>query len=1427
MKKTILTLAITLLSILSGNLYAQGMQIFVKIIPSSKMITLDVDSDKSIENIKQIIQSKEGIPPLNQKLYFDGKKLEDGRSLADYNIQKEAVLILVNPSKKSLLSVVPGSSFNVKAGTIVAAEKLDLKPSTDYSLISSLDVSYGVTNNVKENSLAYFYRDFIFQTTPPAFSGDLTFGYNVYDLIYTNTNTLKLLYNSGSSSPWKLDNSSINNTSSKSVSASFTNEILREITLGDCQATQSLSKITACGSYVWNNVNYTESGVYSFPTKTKNGCDSIAKLDLTINPIKTGIDLQTACKSYTWIDGKTYTASNNIATHKLTAKNGCDSIVTLNLTINPVKTGIDIQTACTSYTWIDGKTYTVSNKIATHTLTAKNGCDSTVTLNLTINPVKTGTDIQTACTSYTWIDGKTYTTSNNIATHKLTAKNGCDSTVTLNLTIIPMGTFALTSAAGTNAQIKCINTAITPITYTTSTGTTGAKFAGLPAGVTGTWLAGKITISGTPTEAGVFNYTATAEGTCTTVTGKITVNKNTLNLSSGLDSQTLCINTPSSKIAYSTLGATGGTFSGLPLGVTGYFGPALNTPEGKNQINISGTPSVAGNYTFTVTLTGGCGVTTTTGLITVLPKNTIALSSVAGTNAQTKCVNTPITNITYKTASATGATFTGLPTGVTGKWENNVVTISGTPTVARLFTYTVTLTGGCAVVTATGTINSTLNTIVLSSVVGTDLQTKCINTAITPITYTTSIASGATVTGLPTGVKGVWASNKLTISGTPTVAGTFDYTVTLTGGCSVVTKTGKLIVNPINTVALSSAVGSNLQTVCANTSIATITYKTTGATGATFTGLPIGVTGVWANNTVSITGTPTKAGIYAYTVMLNGGCSAISVKGSITVNALNTIALSSVVGTNLQKVCVNSSITPIGYKTTGATNVTFTGLPTGVKGTYSAGVVTISGIPTLVGTYNYQVTATGNCNPVSLLGTITVNPANSIVLKSDVGSTSQKVCVNTTITPITYTTTGATGATFSGLPAGVTGAWLNNTVTINGKSTVAGSYSYTVLLTGGCSAISVKGSITVNAFNTIALSSVVGTNLQKVCVNSSITPIGYKTTGATNVTFTGLPTGVKGTYSAGVVTISGIPTLVGTYNYQVTATGNCNPVSLLGTITVNPANSIVLKSDVGSTSQKVCVNTTITPITYTTTGATGATFSGLPAGVTGAWLNNTVTISGKTTVAGSYSYTVLLTGGCTVVSAKGTLSVSVMNTLTLTSGLASLSQTKNLNSAISAVTYTTAGVATINVIGVLPKGVSYTISTGKITIAGTPTSAGVYTYQVELIGSCTTLIGGGTITVIDPMAPIAVSGFLIGKSDVKVTPYPNPFTSTFRLNMETNSDAPVNVRLMDIGGRIIENHDIPVYELSNKEFGTDYSEGVYIVVLTQGETVNTLRIVKQ
>ncbi|MGB1120241.1 MAG: T9SS type A sorting domain-containing protein, partial [Chitinophagales bacterium] len=202
-------------------------------------------------------------------------------------------------------------------------------------------------------------------------------------------------------------------------------------------ATTGTDVITACDSYIWIDGNtYTASNSTARFTLTNvAGCDSVVTLDLTINNSTTGTDVITACDSYTWIDGQTYTASNDSATFTLMNAAGCDSLVTLDLTINNSSTGIDVITACDSYTWIDGQTYTASNDSATTTLTNAAGCDSVVTLDLTITNSTAATDVQSACDSYTWIDGNTYTASNSTATFTLTNAAGCDSVVTLDLTI--------------------------------------------------------------------------------------------------------------------------------------------------------------------------------------------------------------------------------------------------------------------------------------------------------------------------------------------------------------------------------------------------------------------------------------------------------------------------------------------------------------------------------------------------------------------------------------------------------------------------------------------------------------------------------------------------------------------------------------------------------------------------------------------------------------------------------------------------------------------------------------------------------------------------------------------------------------------------------------------------------------------------------
>ncbi|MGP1447123.1 MAG: C25 family cysteine peptidase [Candidatus Limimorpha sp.] len=141
--------------------------------------------------------------------------------------------------------------------------------------------------------------------------------------------------------------------------------------------------VQSCGTYMWNGQEYSSTGDYEQTLSNAFGCDSIVTLHLTlVDSYAINVDEQ-ACDSYVW-NGTTYTLSG-VYTGNFTSVNGCDSIVTLNLTVYPTF-AIDLtQVACDSYVW-NGTSYTQSG-VYTGNFTSMNGCDSIVTLNLTIESV--------------------------------------------------------------------------------------------------------------------------------------------------------------------------------------------------------------------------------------------------------------------------------------------------------------------------------------------------------------------------------------------------------------------------------------------------------------------------------------------------------------------------------------------------------------------------------------------------------------------------------------------------------------------------------------------------------------------------------------------------------------------------------------------------------------------------------------------------------------------------------------------------------------------------------------------------------------------------------------------------------------------------------------------------------------------------------
>ncbi|MBK6281845.1 MAG: SprB repeat-containing protein [Draconibacterium sp.] len=474
------------------------------------------------------------------------------------------------------------------------------------------------------------------------------------------------------------------------------------------------------------------------------------------------------------------------------------------------------------------------------------------------------------------------------------------------------------------------------------------------------------------------------------------------------------------------------------------------------------------------------------------------------------------------------------------------------------------------------------------------------------ITYNTTGATGATITGLPAGVTGSFnpGNKRITISGTATSVGTFNYIVTLTDGCGNITETGTITVNPNNSYTLTSAPGTNVQTICINTSITNITYSTTGAEGATFTNLPSGVSGVWISDVITISGTPTVSGIFNYTVALIGGCGNYDIPGTISVTAPITATdqitdpIKCFNGTATVKITASGGTPPYTYN--------FQGKPSNTTGIFTFVTGTEAGTD-----YNWSVTDALNC--AAATGTITVTQPSQLTatvtainVNCNGGTSTVTLTANGGTGPYSYTLNGISNTTgvFTNVVAGSNIPWsvkdFNNCATLNEYLTIDQPAPISIISATVTSSVSCFGE------------------------TGTVTIIGSGGTGQLSYTFNGV-TNTSGVFT-GVYAGNNL-------SFSITDENNCSPK--FGTISVS--QPVVLAATAVAT-PAACNGSSTGSINLTVTGGT--------APYSFAWNNGAGTTEDPVNLAaGTYSVTVTDFNGCT---ATASATITQPNLLTAT-----------------------------------------------------------------------------------------------------------------------------------------------------------------------------------
>ncbi len=683
--------------------------------------------------------------------------------------------------------------------------------------------------------------------------------------------------------------------------------------------------------------------------------------------------------------------------------------------------------------------------------------------------------------------------------------------------------------------------------------------------------------------------------------------------------------------------------------------------------------------------------------ISITSDNIITLTSATGSNNQTVCINTPIANITYSTTSATGATFAGLPNGITGSWATDEVTISGMSTQSGTFNYTVTLTGGCgAITTTTGTINVTLaNTITLTSAAGTDAQTVYRNNPITTISYITTGATGATFTEFP-GITSSWVNNIVTISGTPVTIGTHTYTITLVGGCGNVNASGTIDVLDNAFILTFNPTGGtvdpNVKGVNYNEIVGTL--PTPVKTGYIFTGWKIGDaditnTTVWnytSNQTADAQWRPIN-----YTIVYQGNKPSTSSHG-VTGNTPSTVCAYD----------VETSLQTNGFILTGWKFMGWANTPNATTPNYIVPGATV---------FNLSSTDGDRIFLYALWESTTSTIHFNITLNGGTGQQEDVTATYDAPMPRITTIPTKTGYTFSGYWDAPKGGvqYYSNTLTSLRKwnkvtnDTLYAQFKpkrYKVTFNPGQDA-SMTPRVIYVFYDSIYGKPESATTLMPF-------PIPRRQGYVFDGWFTSLSTtGVKITEQTKVKITQDIILYAKFIPIKLT------PIS----------DSTTLK-------QSICINTPIQEIRYLVEGVKIYNTDNFPQGIVGRWDGDTLIIAGAPSRSGDFHAFLIIGEGD--FSVEVYLSVKPESQIILLSDVHSEEQIISMPNPISTIEYKITEADSIEFLKI-PTWMTYDLITEYSTnnlllsLKGQPNKSGVHNYQFKLINGCGNLTGFGTI----------------------------------------------------------------------------------------------------